>query len=272
MLGGRFPDALRIAHEAFQVSCDELSMAYLAAAYGALGHVTQALESFATARNLGGHALRSGPGLWEAELLRRCGNSDLAWCQLSENRKFLECDGNLRLVAMCDAAMGRIYLAEESDAARQHLTDARAFGDRSGEVQVQLRCYQLATEIFHVEKNYSAAHAEAEAAIHLADGCEFLQHAVDLRLIQSQVYLNQGNAKAALQRSSEAVRLAERSDCSYAWGIADALHLCGLAHDCLGNGILANESLDSALAWRRQLRHPGTEETQKAILRIQGRK
>ena len=57
-------------------------------------------------------------------------------------------------------------------------------------------------------------------------------------------------------------------ECQYAWGEADGLHLCGVAHARLGEVDLARQRLTAALAKREGLTHPGLPETRAELERL----
>src|SRR5205085_4312525 len=81
----------------------------------------------------------------------------------------------------------------------------------------------------------------------------------------SRAHLDAGDPKPALQRAREALDRSCHAECQYAWGEADALHLCGLAHACLGEPDLARQRLAAALAKRKALTHPGLDESRAAL-------
>jgi hypothetical protein len=163
--------------------------------------------------------------------------------------------------AVCDTLLGLLALPDASVDAHQHLDVARGYASRSGNVEIQLRCSHLATEIARVERAYDLARSEAEAGIHLADTCGFGHYSIELRLALARVLLEAGDSQAALQRARETLDLSMHPDCQYAWGEADALHLCGVAHVRLG---------EADLARREQLTHPGLNETRAELARLGG--
>jgi hypothetical protein len=57
-------------------------------------------------------------------------------------------------------------------------------------------------------------------------------------------------------------------DCQYAWGLADSLHLLGVAHARLGDTKKAREYLTEAAAKREPLEHPGLAETHAELDRL----
>jgi tetratricopeptide (TPR) repeat protein len=261
LLSGRFPEAREVARVGVELQPDSLSLAYMARAAAALGEVSRAQEWFHSAKGSSEQRLMSGPGLWEAEFAFQLGAVDRAYSHTFANREAMARRGNLRLVALCETLLGRLALPDEPDEARRFLASARDFGSRSGEVQVQLRCYHLAAEIARTERAFEQARGEAEAGIHLADTCGFGHSAIELRLALARTLLDAGDPRAALGRAREALDRSTHPECSYAWGEADALHLCGVAHARLGEVDLARQCLDAAVAKREALSHPGLPDT-----------
>lgn len=86
---------------------------------------------------------------------------------------------------------------------------------------------------------------EAEAGAPLADTCGFGKYSIDLRLTLSETYPAAGDARKTLHNARS-----EQPDCQYAWGKADALHFCGMAHLRLGERELALQRLTGALEIR----------------------
>ena len=71
-------------------------------------------------------------------------------------------------------------------------------------------------------------------------------------------------------RAREALDRSVHPECQYAWGEADALHLCGVAHARLSELDLARTRLTAALAKREQLTHPGLPDTRAELARLGG--
>jgi hypothetical protein len=172
--------------------------------------------------------------------------------------------------ALCDTLLGLLALPDDPSAARRHLDAARTHGSRSGNVEVQLRCYHLAAEIARAGRASFVARNEAEAGLHLADTCGFGLYAIDLRLALARVHLDAGDPGTALKRVREALERSTHPECQYAWGEADALHLCGVAHARLGETDLARQCLTAAVAKHQQLTHAGLPESRAELERLSG--
>jgi hypothetical protein len=65
--------------------------------------------------------------------------------------------------------------------------------------------------------------------------------------------------------------MSEHPDRQYAWGQADALHLCGLAHLRMGETELARQRLTAAFGLREKLAHPKIAEIRRALQELKSR-
>jgi tetratricopeptide (TPR) repeat protein len=272
LYAGRFREALEHSNSAFSLATEAKddteitdSLSYRAAAYFALGDITTAAADFERATELQGAPLSSLRGIWEAEGKFRCGDGAGALRQTQANRK--HATHNNYSVDLCssNALFARLLLPDDPAQAAQHLQDARAFASRSGVVDLQLRCFHAACELHRHLGDYPQAIAEAEAGILLADTCGFGGFSIDLRLALAETYLAAGDARKALQNARTALDRFEHPDCQYAWGQADGLHFCGLAHVRLGENELARQRLTAALELRERLGHGRVEETRRAL-------
>lgn len=165
----------------------------------------------------------------------------------------------------CDALLALIVVPDDPAQATQQLRDARAFANRSGAVELQLRCFHAACEVRRHLGDYPQSIAEAEAGILLADTCGFGKYSIDLRLSLAETHLAAGDARQALQNARNALDRSEHPHCQYAWGKADGLHFCGMAHLRLGERELAIQRLTAALEIRERLGHGRIEETRRAL-------
>jgi hypothetical protein len=276
MLAGRLPRARETAAaaltEALKVPWVDdqasKSKASLASALARMGKVEDAQAHFLAAELPSGAALYSVSGLKEAEFRLSTGDRTGAVKQTQANWEVTAHNQWTDTQSLCDTLLGLLALPDDPAAARQHLDAARSYASRSGNVEVQLRCYHLAAEIARTERAYDLARGEAEAGIHLADTCGFGHYAIELRLALARAHLDAGDPTAALQRAREALDRSVHPECQYAWGEADGLHLCGAAHARLGEVELARQRLTAALAKREPLTHPGLPDTRAELARL----
>jgi tetratricopeptide (TPR) repeat protein len=278
LLAGRNPSAREVASAALVAAerggdrtGTKLAHACLARAFARMGQLDEARRHLAAAAEWEEKwRLGSLPGTWEAEFAMAIGDRGAAAAQARGNRAIATQNNWTHVRATCDALLGLLALPDDPGTARQHLDAARNYASHSGSVDVQLRCYHLAAEIARAERAYDLARSEAEAGIHLADTCGFGHYAIELRLSLARAHLDAGDPKTALQRAREALDRSVHPECQYAWGEADALHLCGVAHARLGEAELARQRLTAALAKREALTHPGLPDTRAELDRLGG--
>jgi len=105
------------------------------------------------------------------------------------------------------------------------------------------------------------------AAKYLALGdVGFRKYSIDLRLATGRnIPRCVATPRKALQNARNALDRSVQPDCQYAWGMADGLHWCGMAHLRLGERELARQRLTAALEIRERLGHGGIEETRSAL-------
>jgi tetratricopeptide (TPR) repeat protein len=132
-------------------------------------------------------------------------------------------------------------------------------------VELQLRCFHSACELQRSLGDHAQSISEGEAGILLADTCGFGKYSIDLRLALAESLLAAGEPTRALQHARAALDHSQAPDCRYAWGQADALHFCGIAHLRLGERELARQRLADAFELRQRLGHPRIDETRTAL-------
>ena len=269
---GHFREALEYSENAVSLATEATdytetgdSLALRATAYFALGDLTAAAADFQRATELKGEPLYSVSGIHEAESRLLRGDRPGALSQTQANREFAARYNYNATLCRCNALLARLLLPDDPAQAARHLQDARAFASRSGVVELQLRCFHAACELHRHLGDYPHAIAEAEAGILLADTCGFGWYSIDLRLALAETHLAAADARKALRNARNALDRSEHPGCQYAWGQADGLHLCGLAHLRLGERDLARQRLTAALELRARLGHGRIEETRRAL-------
>jgi tetratricopeptide (TPR) repeat protein len=244
------------------------SHVYQGRAHFAVGDVIATATEFQRAIELAARPLWSLWGIAEAEYKFLRGNRSGAISQTIDLRR-VALRGNYNDdLCRCNAVLARLDLLNDPAQAAQYLQDARLSADRSGHVELQLSCFHAASELHRHLGDYLQAIAESEAGILLADTCGFGVYSIDIRLSLAETYLAAGDARKALQNARSALDRSEYPDCQYAWGKADGLHFCGLAHLQLGERDLARQRLTAALALREQLGHGRIAETRVALDRL----
>jgi len=269
-------DAISKADFSFETRLN--SIVFRAAARFFLGDISAALSDFQRADELSGLPLSGLGGAYEVECKILLGERLAATAQMQHNRQIPFGSSNSDLCRY-DALLARLVLPDHLRA-RRHLEKARAFANRSGDVELKLRCFQAACEFYRYLRDYSQAIDEAQAGIELADACDLGKYSIDLRLALAEALLaacsstddaqkGADDAQKALRNSRNALYRSEGTDCEYAWGKADALHLCGLAHLQLGERELAGQRLTAALELRDRLGHGRIEVTRRALELLQ---
>jgi tetratricopeptide (TPR) repeat protein len=221
--------ALALATKAKNKVGTENSLTSRAGSHFALGNTAAAVADFQRATELEGEALPGGSGIREAECKQLRGERTRALSQALATRENAAGKEWNIVLCMCDTLLARLLVPGDPAQAARHLQDARAFANRSGAVDLQLRCFHAACELQRHLGDHPQSIAEAEAGILLADTCGFGKYSIDLRLSLAETYLAAGDARKALQNARNALDRSELPDCQYAWGKADGLHFCGIA-------------------------------------------
>jgi tetratricopeptide (TPR) repeat protein len=263
LFAGRFPTALAysqsavsLAKEANETRETKDSLILRGLARFALGDIASAAADFPRT---------DARGFQQAECRLLRGDRSGALSQTQADRQWaVRYDYNVTLCP-CDALLARLLLPDDPAQAARHLQDARAFANRSGGVELQLRCFHGSCELHRHLGDYPQAIAEGEAGILLAETCGFGKFSIDLHLALAETLLAAGDARKALQNARNALDRSEHPDCQYAWGKADGLHFCGLAHLRLGERELARQRLTAAHELRERLGHGRLDETRRAL-------
>ncbi|UCH93963.1 MAG: DUF4062 domain-containing protein, partial [Candidatus Aminicenantes bacterium] len=268
---GAFPSAQRLLKESLEYAQEDdryrrsFSHGYLAATCHALGKIPEAKENFTKAAEIESQPLYSMDGIYEAEHLFALGNKTKAYERTMENLADCERYEWPRDTALCHTLLGILSLPGSIIEARNHLKKAREWTNKSGHMECILRAHILAAEIAHCSGDFAAALSEATAGLNQAEGCGFGWLAIELLLQLAKIHLAIPDARAALRYARQALDRSEHPDCCYAWGEANALHLCGICHKELKEPELARKRLKAALKVRKRIQHPGAAETEKML-------
>jgi tetratricopeptide (TPR) repeat protein len=274
LLAGRWAVALELTRSALAAAVLEdfirYSHGHLAAALAGLGEVAGARTclSKATTRS-------DDVQMWcmrviqEVELSLRTTSDHTRGAELArECLRYSAATDRSRSEATSHCLLGHCCLTHDTPQGNEHLTVARAYASRTGNVEVALRCYHLAAEIARHEKDFSLAEAEALDGIQLADSCGFGRWSLDIRTELAKIHLAAGEPAKAVEPAEWVMKRSEEPDCQYAWGIADSLHLLGVAHARLGDKAKARDHLSRAVEKRRPLEHPGLGDTEAELARL----
>jgi tetratricopeptide (TPR) repeat protein len=261
--------ALQAADESMDSFQRKSSHATLGRIHHRLGDVVEARARFATATTIQGSALRSIFGIGEARHLLELGDRRGARLHAEANLARSSKGGWNDIVANCHAVLGQAALPDDLAAARIHLASVRDWTAKSGDLWLVLESHLIAGEIARYSDDLQGAITEATTGLNLADGCGFGLLAIRLLVVLARSHLAVPDHRAALRYAREALDRSQHADCRYAWGEADALHLCGLAHRGLGEIELATRRLEMAVVVRQRIEHPDLEESRRALAALQ---
>jgi tetratricopeptide (TPR) repeat protein len=276
LVAGRWPAAQEAAASALTFAERDMdedvrgaSHAYLAASFAGLGSLSDARHNFTKATKLSNQPmLHNLYGQQEAEFKLVTGNQTGARTQTEFNCTICDQNNWTLHLTVCKTILGRCVLPNDLATARVHLVAARDYASRSGDVEVTLRCYHLAAEIARHEPDFPTAVVEAEAGIQLADSCGFGRWSLDIRTELAKIHLAAGRPRDAIEPAEWVLKRSQEPDCQYAWGIADSLHLLGVAHARLGDKKTARDYLTRAVEKRKPLKHPGLKETRAELRKL----
>ncbi|MDC0682109.1 helix-turn-helix domain-containing protein [Sorangium atrum] len=268
--GGAAGSARRAADQVHAVR----ALALLAAVLHDLGEVDAAGERFARLRELG-DAPVARRALWEAEHALALGRRDEA--REATERNIAECrrrgwEGH---VAHGHTLLGLALLDGGGDGdvapAEAHLVEARRWASATGEVEVALRCHELAARIALAAGRLDDGARQALEGLHVAEACGFGPFRARLAVVAARCALARGAraAASATALADSAVAWAGED----AWARADALHWAGVARAAAARGeerARGRELLAEAAALRARLRHPGAAATREALARPGG--
>ena len=269
---GLFPSALDYAETALALAMRAEDETQIADSLGcratvnfALGNIARAEIDYQRATELGGEPLYIVRGTHRAECSFLCGDRTRALIATQANRQIAKANGWNANACRCDAFLVRLVLSDDPARAALHLEDARVFANRSGVIELQLRCFHAACEFYRHLGNYQQALTEANSGILLSNTYRFGKYSIELLISLAETYLATGKAQEALRNARKALDLSQQPDCLYAWGEADGLHFCGVAHLHLGERNLAIKRLSAALECRDRIHHGRIGETHTAL-------
>ncbi len=274
---GRYPAAERLAQRCLTEADQSRRSGHariirglLGSACGMLGRVREAREHFAAngvARLDNYFGFRHW--VWLAELRRMSEPHPVLLSQVVSARQTCAERQFHALVPYFDIQISRGWIDEgDIRRAREALNTARQAATSAGVVDVALRCYHLAAEIARHEEDYTLGEAEALDGIQLADSCGFGRWSLDIRTELAQIHLAANEPAKAIEPAEWVLKRSLEVDCQYAWGVADSLHLLGVAYSRLGEKEMAREHLLRAVEKRRPLEHPGLSESAAELARL----
>ncbi|WP_438020921.1 helix-turn-helix domain-containing protein [Sorangium sp. So ce315] len=151
-------------------------------------------------------------------------------------------------------------------AAEAHLAEARRWASATGEVEVALRCHELAARVALAAGRLDEGARQAMEGLHVAETCGFGQFRARLAVVAARCALARGDDGAAPAKALAGSAVAWSGE--DAWVRADALHWAGVAAAAAGDAPRGRELLASAAALRARLRHPGEGASREALSRL----
>lgn len=267
-LRGRLPEACSLATEAMAQADRAIFRTYrdylrpIASAYRAeIVHLLGAIQEGSTdfdAETLGPSALS----------LRR--KLDLGYLDEARNQITESLSSGLREAPNRETARYHILLARVSlQCAIQetvaHLEAIQSWTAKSGDLEMVIEAHWISGDLARRHGDLPGARAEALAGVNHAEASGYRLLHIELLVLLARIHLAWPDAHAALQYARQALELATAVDCRYAWGEADAAHVCGEAHLTSSDTEQARSCFEHALAVRERIRHPATMETRSAL-------
>ena len=185
-----------------------------------LGEAAAAGEHFDLARRLDGTPM-ARRALWQAEHDLALDRREPAREATRRNLEACEHLGWHGHVAHCHTVLGLLAVEDDLAAAGEHLVHARRWARASNEVEMLLRCHELAALLALAQGQPEQARREAEEGLTLATGCGFALFRSRLACLVARAVLAReprGGVDAALVALEATVN-------EDAWGKAEALAL-----------------------------------------------
>ncbi|WP_434048252.1 MULTISPECIES: helix-turn-helix domain-containing protein [Sorangium] len=276
------------------------ALALLGAVLHDLGEVDAAAERFARLRSMG-DAPFARRGLWESEHDLALGRREKAREATAQNIAACRRRGWEGHVAHGHTLLGLALLdgggaggdgagdgggASGVAAAEAHLGEARRWASATGEVEVALRCHELAARIALARGRHDEDARQALEGLHVAETCGFGPFRARLATLAARCALGRGaddgrdrdgqgggdardadggpDLAAAAALAGSAVAWAGED----AWARADALHWAGVAAARGGDAPRGRELLAAAAALRERLRHPQAGASREALAQL----
>ncbi|WP_433937085.1 helix-turn-helix domain-containing protein [Sorangium cellulosum] len=271
------------------------ALALLGAVLHDLGEVDAAAERFARLRSMG-DAPFARRGLWESEHDLALGRLEKAREATAQNIAACRRRGWEGHVAHGHTLLGLALLDGGGEggggggsvaAAEAHLDEARRWASATGEVEVALRCHELAARIALAAGRPDEGARHALEGLHVAETCGFGPFRARLATLAARCALGRGadggqrdgdgqgggdardagggrDVAAAAALAGSAVAWAGED----AWARADALHWAGVAAARCGDAPRGRELLAEAAALRERLRHPRAGASREALARL----
>lgn len=242
-LRGRLTSARRLLERSLAVAREHGAWGHVARTAALLGLVLHDLGEAAASDEAfdGAHKMDGAPvarrALWQAEHDLALGRRDSAREGTQRNLEACQHLGWPGHVAHCHTVLGLIAVEDNGVAAAEHLDQARVWARTSNEVEMLLRCHELAARLALKEGRLEQARREAEEGLSLATVCGF-------GLFRSRLACLLARSMCAREPQSgvdAALAALEATLSEDAWGQAEALELAEKALEATGQQARARE-------------------------------
>jgi tetratricopeptide (TPR) repeat protein len=247
------------------------SLTYLGTILGKMGHIREALSEFETARKFEISTGRQVENLFGnrgsrfADLLLRLDRCEQAQWVTEANLQICRENNWQEETAQCWSVLGEIASHLGREAAKEgNLDTARLqFGKAQGLLKAAEKIFRAGHIIAQIPRILLA-----EEALNIAAPRQMRLDHTDALLLRSRILLDEavsGNfpdegstrpSERAIDDADVALQIA--SECSYAWGLRDALHLLAHGHKLLGSDDRASTYGRDAQLWSTRLADPDT--------------
>jgi tetratricopeptide (TPR) repeat protein len=280
-LRGSLPEARRHIEESIRVAATAgetehwiRAVALQGSILHDMGEVEEAASRFAAIRAMGASPI-ARRGLWEAEHDLALGRHEAARDITEQNLALCTRLGWEGHLAHCHTVLGLLLASggagkpipphdEDVEAARGHLARARVWAGTTGEVEVALRCHELAARIELAAGQPEQAAQHAGGGLRLAETCGFGLWAARLGALAARSAV-EADPEGAAALAMRALQAAAAED---AWGRADALHWAGVSFSRIGQRARARELLREAAALRGRIKHPEASASREAFTEL----
>ena len=249
---------------------EKSSLAFRAYAVHGLGDIARAREDFAAAETPEGRLLYWLGGSYHARHARHLldiGDVEAARSQCERGLGIAKDIGWNEILPWYHAILARIDLFEERDPTA-NLDEVRRWTSRTGDMEYIIEAHLLAARHLVTGSDLQGALGEAETGLLHATACGYGLLHIELLVSLAQIKLAWPDPPGAIQAAREALDLAARRECRYAWGEANAAQVWGEAYFAHHEPALAQEAFARALEVRRRIEHPGAAETERWLARI----
>jgi tetratricopeptide (TPR) repeat protein len=140
------------------------------------------------------------------------------------------------------------YIVEgDLEGAEQLLKACLDWGNKTASHEIIAISKLNLAKLYVLQGKFSEAEGAFKSGRLVAEECGYRLHLVELLNVAAEAMLLKGNYEAALSFSERSYRMAASKECSFIWGVADALQVKGKAFQSLRMDEEAKKSLTESL-------------------------